>query len=143
MHPTRASGPAEEESLDLGGVRILIVDDEPDAREMMRRILEDCGASVTTAGSAEEALDAYRVGRFGVIISDIGMPGVDGYEFVKRLRALESSDGLPRCPAVALTAYARPEDRRRVLLSGYQFHVVKPVEPTELTAVIASLVDKV
>jgi two-component system, chemotaxis family, sensor kinase Cph1 len=143
VHPTRASGPLVEDSLDLGEVRILIVDDEADAREMMRRILEDCGAIVATAGSAEEGLEIYRAGGFNVIVSDIGMSKMDGFEFIKMLRQFEASEGCPRCPAVALTAYARPEDRRRVLLSGYQFHVAKPVEPAELTAVIANLVNKI
>lgn len=142
VHPTRATGPLDDETLDLKGVRVLLVDDEADARSMMRRILEDCGAAVVTAGSAEEALVAYDAGSFEVVVSDIGMPGLDGYAFIKRLRQLESQAGRPRCPAVALTAYARAEDRRRVLLAGYQIHVAKPVEPAELTVVIANLVDK-
>jgi light-regulated signal transduction histidine kinase (bacteriophytochrome) len=135
-------GPVDVESLDLAGVRILIVDDEEDARELLRRVLEDCGASVVAAGSAEEGLEVYRDGEFEVVVSDIGMPGVDGYEFITRLRRLEAESGRPRRPAVALTAYARAEDRRRVLLSGYQFHVSKPVEPAELMLVIANLVNK-
>ena len=98
---------------------------------------------MSPAGSGEEGLALYQGGDFEVIVSDIGMPGADGYEFIKGLRQFESSAGRPRCPAVALTAYARPEDRRRVLLAGYQFHVAKPVEPAEITAVIASLVNKV
>ncbi len=141
-HPTHAGGPIEEDPLDLGGVRILVVDDEDDAREMMRRILEDCGAVVSPAGSAGEALTSYRDGDFDVIVSDIGMPGTDGYELIRGIRQQEASSARKRCPAVALTAYARPEDRRRVLLAGFQIHVAKPVEPAEITAVIASLVSE-
>lgn len=132
----------EETSLDLGGARILVLDDEQDARDLVWRLLEDRGAVVTAAGSAEEALEHYRGGGFDAIISDVGMPTVDGHEFIRRIRALETSTGLPRRPAVALTAYARPEDRRRALMAGYQAHVAKPVEPGEIIAVIASLVGK-
>ncbi|WP_165226981.1 ATP-binding protein [Aquisphaera insulae] len=142
-HPLRSDGPIEADPLDLRGVRILVVDDEPDAREMLRLVLEDCGAEVGTAGSAEEGVAAFRGGSWQAIVSDIGMPGIDGYEFIRRIRRLENESGLARCPAVALTAYARADDRRRVLLSGFQIHVAKPVEPAELTTVIATLVDKV
>ncbi|WP_422927191.1 ATP-binding protein [Singulisphaera sp. PoT] len=143
VHPTREMSPIEDDQIDLNGVKILIVDDETDAREMMSRVLEECGAEVVTAGSGEEGLARFQGAKFDVIVSDIGMPGLDGYEFIKQLRNLESSLGRPRCPAVALTAYARPEDRRKVLLSGYQIHLAKPVEFAELTAVIANLVDKI
>jgi signal transduction histidine kinase len=143
VHPTRAAGPLDDHCDDLGGIRLLLVDDERDSIEMMRRILEECNAVVVAANSAEEALEAYRAGGFEVVVSDIGMPGLDGYEFIKRLRQMESAAGLSRCPAVALTAYARPEDRRRALLSGYQFHVSKPVEMAELTTVIASLANRI
>ncbi|WP_165245482.1 ATP-binding protein [Paludisphaera soli] len=147
VHPTRSDGsgpdPEPGDMLDLSGVRLLILDDEEDARGMMRRVFEDCRAEVETAGSAEEAIEAYRLGEFDVVVSDIGMPGVDGFEFMKRLRKLEVDSGRPRTPAVALTAYARPEDRRRVLLSGYQIHVAKPVEPAEIVAVAANLAGRI
>jgi light-regulated signal transduction histidine kinase (bacteriophytochrome)/ActR/RegA family two-component response regulator len=138
-----AGAAMEDDSLDLGGVRILVLDDEADAREMIRRVLEERGAVVTAAASADQALEAYREGDFDAIVSDVGMPTVDGYEFIRRLRAFESSAGRPRRPAVALTAYARPEDRRRALVSGFQSHVAKPVEPAEVTAVVASLVGRI
>lgn len=140
---SEAGAGIEEDSMDLRGVRVLVLDDEADAREMLRRVLEERGAAVSTTATAEEALDAYRDGEFDAIVSDVGMPSVDGYEFIKRLRAFESSAALPRRPAVALTAYARPEDRRRALVSGFQSHVAKPVEPAEITAVIASLVGRI
>jgi light-regulated signal transduction histidine kinase (bacteriophytochrome)/ActR/RegA family two-component response regulator len=162
-HPTvpPLAGPAAAvpdcERLSLGGLRVLVVDDEPDARALVARVLEECGCGVTTAASAGEAFDAARGaggtnggggggnggGGFDVLVSDVGMPGEDGYAFVKRLRAWEAEAGRPRLPAVALTAYARAEDRRRAMLAGYQVHVAKPVDATELLAVVASLAGRV
>ena len=123
----------------LDGVRILVVDDEQDTRELLSAGLTDCGARVAVRSSAEEGLKALVADRPDVVISDIGMPGVDGYEFIKRLRALPPEAG-GNIPAVALTAYARVEDRLRALRAGYEMHVPKPVELTELCAVIVSLV---
>ncbi|MBD0372418.1 MAG: PAS domain S-box protein [Pyrinomonadaceae bacterium] len=122
----------------LDGLKILAVDDEADTRELLRVTLTKCGAEVTTASSAREALNLLSASRPDVLISDIGMPDEDGYELIKRIRELpeESGGGIP---AVALTAYARAEDRLRILRSGYQMHVAKPVELAELIAVIASL----
>ena len=112
----------------------------PGADEYM--LLEDrlgqCGAQVTTASSAREALEALAGGKFGVLISDIGMPGEDGYELIRSVRALPA-DGGGRTPAVALTAYARAEDRLRAMRAGFEMHVSKPVELTELIVVIANL----
>jgi PAS domain S-box-containing protein len=122
----------------VDGVRVLVVDDEPDARTMVRRLLEDCGASVTTASTAQEALDAVRTHRPDVLVSDIGMPGEDGYALIRRVRSLGPGNG-GETPAVALTAYARSEDRTRSVLAGYQMHVPKPVEASELIAIVASL----
>ncbi len=139
-HRSSSARPIVGGLLDLRETRILVVDDEPDAREMMRRILETRRATVSTAGSADEALELFRVNEFDVVISDIGMPKVDGYEFIKIVRQLEVAQGRSPTPAVAVTAYTRPEDRHRVLLAGYQLHVAKPVEPAEIAAVIASLV---
>jgi PAS domain S-box-containing protein len=123
---------------DLTGVRVLVVDDEPDAREVVKRLLGECGAAVTTACSAEEALDALRRERPDVLVSDIGMPGVDGYELLRRVRALGRDRG-GDVPAVALTAFARPDDRLRALRAGYQLHLAKPVDVPELYAVVASV----
>jgi signal transduction histidine kinase/ActR/RegA family two-component response regulator len=127
-----------DESPPLTGLRILVVDDEPDARTLARRVLEERGADVVTAGSTAEALAAVEGNHtLSLIISDIGMPEQDGYDFIRQMRALPGEAG--RVPAVALTALARSEDRRRALLAGYQTHVSKPVDPAELVAVIASL----
>jgi len=123
----------------LDGLRILVVDDEPDTLEMLRFGLSQCGAQVSAAGSAAEALVALAGGGCDVLISDIGMPGVDGYELIRRVRALPAERG-GRVPAVALTAYARIEDRLQALRSGFHMHVPKPVELAELVTVTASLV---
>ncbi|MDB5297380.1 MAG: sensor hybrid histidine kinase [Phycisphaerales bacterium] len=122
----------------IAGVRVLVVDDESDARELVRVLLAECGAVVTTAGSAAEALDRFAADRPDVLVSDIGMPGEDGYALIRRVRALGPDHG-GRVPALALTAYARSEDRVRAVLAGFQSHVAKPVEPSELITMIASL----
>ncbi len=123
---------------DLVGLNLVVVDDEADARDLIRRVLEECGARVLTAGSAAEALHLIETDRPDIIVSDIGMPDLDGYEFLRRVRALGPNKG-GRVPAVALTAFARSEDRTRALRSGYLVHVSKPVEPSELIAIIASV----
>ncbi|HEY4319927.1 MAG TPA: ATP-binding protein [Gemmatimonadales bacterium] len=123
-------------SHDIAGIRILVVDDEPDSRALVKRLLETGNATVVAAGSAAEALQLFSVFRPAVVISDIGMPIEDGYSLIRRLRALSPGDG-GNTPAIALTAYARNEDRDRALLSGFQDHVVKPIEPARLLAAIA------
>lgn len=120
----------------LDGLRVLVVDDERDARDLMRRVLEDCGAAVDLAESAEEALAAIARKRPEILISDVGMPARDGYELIGRVREEHSARELP---AAALTAFARPEDRMRALLAGFQVHLGKPVDPDELVAVVAAL----
>ena len=122
----------------LEGVRVLLVEDEQDTRELIRTILEGCGAQVTAVASAGAALAALEQVRPDVLVSDIGMPGENGYELIKKIRALAPERG-GKVPAVALTAYAGPKDRRRALLAGFQTHLAKPVEPDELLAVVASL----
>jgi PAS domain S-box-containing protein len=122
----------------LDGLKVLVVDDEPDTREMLKVGLGQCGAEVTVAGSATEALEAIRVAVPDVLISDIGMPGEDGYELIRRIRQLPSQ-AAGKVPAIALTAYARVEDRMQALRAGYQMHVPKPVDLAELVAVVASL----
>jgi PAS domain S-box-containing protein len=143
--PATALGPgASIDRLDyppLDGITVLAVDDEADARELLRRVLEQCGARVILAASAREGLEAVRRERPDMIISDIGMPGVDGYTFIRDVRRLKPDEG-GRTPAAALTAFARAEDRTRALRAGYQTHVAKPVEPMELTAVVASLAER-
>lgn len=125
----------------LEGLRVLIIDDEADARELLTVVLDQCEAETLAFSSAEEALAAIEDFDPHIIVSDIGMPEVDGYEFITRLREWEKSKNRRRIPAIALTAYARVEDRLRALSSGFQMHVPKPVEPAELAAVIASLTE--
>ena len=122
----------------LTGLKVLVVDDESDSRNLLRRILEECHAEVATAGSAVEGVQLVASFSPDVLVSDIGMPGVDGYEFLRRVRALEPRSAA-RLPAIALTAFARSEDRSRALLSGYSVHVAKPVEPSELVATVAAV----
>jgi CheY-like chemotaxis protein len=119
-------------------VKVLVVDDEPDARELLAAGLGQCGAEVVTASSAREALEAMMNEKFDALISDIGMPGEDGYELIRRVRELPAEAG-GRTPAVALTAYARTEDRLRAMRAGCEMHVSKPLELTELVVVIANL----
>jgi CheY-like chemotaxis protein len=124
--------------ISLDGVRVLVVDDDPDARDLIRRLLEDSAAMVTTTGSAAEALDVLDHFDPHVLVSDIGMPGRDGYDLIHEVRSRGRARG-GTVPAIALTAFARSEDRTRALVAGYQMHVAKPVEPTELIASVASL----
>jgi PAS domain S-box-containing protein len=139
-------GPREHEETEfdysatpLSGIKVLVVDDEPDARQLIRRVLMECGAEVALGGSADEAMKLVDSFRPDIMISDVGMPDQDGYDLIRRVRARAAAKTLP---AVALTAFARSEDRRRALLAGFQTHVSKPVEPAELVAVVASLVER-
>jgi PAS domain S-box-containing protein len=122
----------------LAGVRVLVVDDESDAREMLEIALSQRGATVTTAKTAREALELMQKWRPDVLVSDIGMPVEDGYLLISKVRALPADRG-GRVPAVALTGYASPEDRLRLLSAGYHLHLSKPVELGELTVLIARL----
>jgi PAS domain S-box-containing protein len=125
----------------LDGLKVLAVDDEADTREVIRVVFEQCGAKVTCASSAAEALRLLEELRPDVLISDIGMPEEDGYELIAKVRALPVERG-GKIPAVALTAYARAEDRLRALRAGYQMHVPKPVELAELVAIVARLTER-
>ena len=122
----------------LAGLRVLLVDDEPDAREMIAAILGEAGAEIALAESAHQAIEMLTQWKPDVLISDIGMPVEDGYELIRKVRTLSPAAG-GQVPAIALTAYARTQDRLKVLSSGYQMHVPKPVEPIELATVIASV----
>jgi len=122
----------------LEGVLVLVVDDEPDTREAIQRVLEQAGVETVAAGSAEQALDVIRQWPPDVIVSDIGMPGRDGYDFLRTLRALPAARG-GRIPAIALTAYVTQEDRDRALRAGFQKHLAKPVESGVLVAAVAAL----
>jgi PAS domain S-box-containing protein len=123
----------------LDELKVLVVDDEPDTRELLKAGLRQCGAEVSAVGSAAEALEAIVANPPDLLISDIGMPGEDGYALIQRVRELPAESG-GKLPAIALTAYARVEDRMQALRAGYQMHVPKPVELAELVAVAASLV---
>jgi PAS domain S-box-containing protein len=125
----------------LDGLRVLVVDDESDARGLLARLFADCGAQVHTAASVPEALATIDSAPPDLLVSDIGMPGVDGYELIRRVRSLAADRG-GRIPAVALTAFARSSDRTRALLAGYDSHLAKPIEPAELLAVVAALSDR-
>jgi CheY-like chemotaxis protein len=130
-----------EANLSLTGIRVLVVDDDADARDMLKVALEQYGASVRIAASAEDALAELALECPEVLVSDIEMPDTNGYELVRQLRHSDQQE-LRRLPAVALTAYARTEDRVKALLAGFQTHVPKPVEPAELVTVIASLAQR-
>jgi PAS domain S-box-containing protein len=123
---------------DLSRVKVLVVDDEPDARDLIKRILSDCNATVTTAASARAALDAFRAAPPDVLVSDLGMPEMDGFALLAEVRKLGSAAG-GDVPAVALTAFARSEDRLRALEAGFAAHISKPVEPTQLIVTVANM----
>jgi signal transduction histidine kinase len=125
----------------LLGLNILLVEDQDDARDLLTLILEQHGASVSPAANALEAIEAFRRSKHDVIISDINMPEESGYDLLRKIREYEKTQGR-NTPAVALTAFARPEDRDRALSSGFQLHVAKPVEPSELIEVITSLISR-
>ena len=125
----------------LEGLRILVVDDDADAREVVSTILSQAGAEVATASSAPQALDLVERWVPNVLISDIGMPGEDGYQLIRKIRA-RFSDKSNQIPAIALTAFARSQDRLKALSAGYQTHVSKPIEPLELVTVVASLTQR-
>jgi PAS domain S-box-containing protein len=125
----------------LDDLRVLIVEDEPDARELVAAVLTARGAEVVSVGSAGEALEELERQRFDVLVSDIGMPSMDGYALIEKVRQLPAERG-GKIPAAALTAYAGVEDRMRVLSTGYQMHIPKPVEPAELTTVVANLAQR-
>jgi CheY-like chemotaxis protein len=124
----------------LRGVRVLVVDDEPDACELVKRVLIERQAEVVTALSAEAALSAMRRAKPAVLVSDISMPEADGYSLLRRIREQSPDEG-GRIPAIALTAFARAEDRARALESGFQAHVAKPVDADELCAAVVRVLD--
>jgi CheY-like chemotaxis protein len=129
----------EEFWIGLEGVHVVVVDDEPDARELVSDMLTTSShATVRTCASVGEALEAIRERRPDILVSDLGMPGENGYDLITKLRALPAAEG-GNIPAVALTAYARVEDRKRALDAGFNVHVPKPVERTELLTVLSNL----
>jgi len=126
----------------LTGLRVLVVDDESDVRKLATMMFKRCGAESTAVGSVKEAMALMQTWLPDVLVADIGMPGEDGYDLIRQVRAQPAERG-GRIPAMALTAYARHEDRLRILSAGYQVHVAKPVEPAELVAAVASLAGRV
>ena len=133
--PLRLEG-ARAERPRLDGVRVLVVDDHEESRRLVQAVLADCGADVSVAGSADEALNLLRSVYVDVLVSDIGLPDCDGYDLIRRLREREREHG-GRIPAVALTAYAGDDDRARAVAAGFQHYVTKPVGPADLADVVA------
>ena len=127
----------------LGCLRILVVDDEADARDLLAIRIRQCGADVITASSAEAAMEALAQEgpRPDLILSDIAMPGEDGYSLMRRVRALSPEQG-GRIPAIAVTAYSRTEDRMQAMAAGFQLHVPKPVNVSELAHAITSIIGR-
>jgi CheY-like chemotaxis protein len=123
----------------LSGVRVLVVDDEADARELITAVLEHHGAEVVSAGCVEEAMPLLQSARPNALVSDIGMPGSDGYDLIRRIRALPADQG-GATPATALTGFARPEDGQRALAAGFTTHMAKPVDPAVLVETVHKLV---
>jgi PAS domain S-box-containing protein len=139
VHPTQSEEiPSFDGLPSLEGLKVLVVDDEADTRELIGEVLKGCGSEVIITRSAAEALEALEQHKPDILISDLGMPDEDGYSLIEKIRALPSARG-GNIPAAALTAYARAEDRMRVLRSGFQFHLPKPVDSAELVTVVASL----
>ena len=139
--PTVAEATSLMFEIQLDGVRVLAVDDDPDACRLVKQILEERSAKVTTATSAAEALRLFSLQNFDIVVSDIGMPEEDGFSLIRKIRTTEKHSGA-HIPAIALTAFARTEDRQQVALAGFQSHLAKPVEAAELIATVASLVGR-
>lgn len=139
FQPEPASRPTATGHLHLPGVKALVVDDEEDSRTLIKHLLEAHQARVRTAGSAAQAMELIERERFDVVVSDIGLPGEDGYALIRRIRALPPEHG-GGTPAIALTAYARSEDRLKAIQAGFQMHAAKPVNVVELLGLVASLV---
>jgi PAS domain S-box-containing protein len=137
-HPPGAAAQLDLPPSVLAGVKVLIVDDQPDARDLIERVLRDCGAAVFAAASADEAIAFVEAERPHVLVSDLGMPEVDGFELLRRVRGLGPVRG-GALPAIALTAFARSQDRTRALRAGFLAHVTKPVELSELVATVAAV----
>jgi CheY-like chemotaxis protein len=135
MGEKQASYPA------LDGLRVLVVDDDADTRTMVTMVFERCGSEVRASATAREALDIFELWHPEVMVCDIGMPDEDGYSFIRRVRLAEAHR-TQQTPAVALTGYARSEDRARALASGYQMHIAKPIDPLQLANAITKLANR-
>jgi CheY-like chemotaxis protein len=142
VHPTDSSGFRFDNLPELNGIRVLLVDDEADARGFMITALEVSGAEVVGVSSVSEAMATILLFKPDVLVSDIGMPNEDGYSLIRKLRQLTAEQG-GKIPAIALTAYARAEDKIKAINSGFQKHIPKPVEPAELLKAVATLAKSV
>jgi len=129
---------AQRSSVSLAGLRVLVVEDDPDARELVTAILEDAGAVVESAPSAATGFDAMRRFQPQLLVSDIGMPDEDGYSLIRRVRALAEDEG-GAIPSIALTAYTRREDRETAIGAGFTLHMGKPVSPLALVTAVRAL----
>ena len=141
-HPTAGYEAPFECPPELKGLRVLLVDDDADVPQLLTEVLSQCGAEVTAVTSAAEAIDMFQRMKPDILVSDIEMPGEDGYSLIRKVRAMEAESG-GRIPYIALTAHARIQDRLRALSAGFDAHVAKPVEPAELVTVIASVVRRI
>jgi CheY-like chemotaxis protein len=130
--------PRSVAEIDLAGIRVVAVDDSDDTRDLLSALLGQYGAEVTTVDSALAALEALKTQRPNVLISDIGMPDIDGYSLIKQIRALPFDQG-GRIPAIALTAYVREADQQQALASGYQRHLAKPLNVEKVVAAVFEL----
>jgi CheY-like chemotaxis protein len=147
QRPDRSAGqpeaervsPAAQASPRLDGIRVLVVDDEPDTREIMAHTLEGCGATVTLADSASDAITILEDREMDVLLADIAMPGEDGYALIRRIRASEEGR-VATIPAAAVTAHARDDEKDQALSAGYQMHLAKPFEPAQLAQAVETLV---
>ena len=139
VHPWHAEPGSLVDMPSLNGTHVLAVDDDPDALGLLREMLEAVGASVTTATSGRAALEVVEADRPNVLVADLGMPGMDGFELIRQLRASDDA-ALRDIPAAALTAYARSEDRAKALQSGFEIHLAKPIDPTELISAVQALI---
>jgi CheY-like chemotaxis protein len=142
VHPRSAASAGNITLPSLEGIRVLAVDDEADALALVSEVLRAAGARVSTAGSADEALRILDAEQPDVVVADLGMPHVDGFQFIDRVRR-HRKRRVRDVPAAALTAYARSEDRMKVLAAGFQIHLAKPIDPAELVTTIASLAKRV
>ena len=144
VHPaaTDKDRATENNPSELADLRVLLVDDEADSRELLDLVLTSHGAQITVAASAAEAFEKIKSERFDIIVSDIGMPDEDGFSLIGKIRELPNASG-GDTPAIALTAYARPEDRVQALRAGFQMHIAKPVEPNELIVTVANLAGRI
>src|SRR6185369_15756843 len=137
----KAEAQAMAAEVSLRDIKVLVVEDEADTRNLIGRILAAHHAEVVTAGSVPQALEVLVEERPDILLSDIGLPDFDGYDLIQRVR--RRGDAIGSIPAVALTAFARTEDRTRALSAGYQTHITKPIEPADLVLTIASLAELV